>query len=245
MGICSKYLENPKGWSVPCLPQLSSHFSPFITLSFPFTFFVPFTFHFSLPPYIVPSAPEFFQLDYLLDTAVLLEWMPPKYPNGRLLRYVLEYQQGESVAALGFSEVCSTGNLERKLLTHILYLGMLLLMLLFLSQLSLSDYYHCINTVNQNCRVKGLLKVIKVQQWRMLLENLCEMTIWPVLKNPQQRKTTASQIQYFPDVLLKVAFLPFPPDVVILPPTVIQNNSTRSLSVTSRILTFPTRSLVF
>lgn len=74
----------------------------FITLSFPFTFLVPFTLHFSLPPYIVPSIPESFQLDYLSDTAVLLEWMPPKFPNGRLLRYVLGYQQGESVEVLGF-----------------------------------------------------------------------------------------------------------------------------------------------
>ncbi|KAM3848159.1 neural cell adhesion molecule L1 [Vipera latastei] len=41
----------------------------------------------------VPSIPESFQLDYLSDTAVLLEWMPPKFPNGRLLRYVLGYQQ--------------------------------------------------------------------------------------------------------------------------------------------------------
>ncbi|XP_026567188.1 neural cell adhesion molecule L1 [Pseudonaja textilis] len=41
----------------------------------------------------VPSIPESFQLNSLSDTAVLLEWMPPKYPNGRLLRYVLGYQQ--------------------------------------------------------------------------------------------------------------------------------------------------------
>ncbi|ETE70679.1 Neural cell adhesion molecule L1, partial [Ophiophagus hannah] len=60
----------------------------------------------------VPSIPESFQLDYLSDTAVLLEWMPPKFPNGRLLRYVLGYQQGESVAALGFSGVCSTASWE-------------------------------------------------------------------------------------------------------------------------------------
>ncbi|XP_029139231.1 neural cell adhesion molecule L1 [Protobothrops mucrosquamatus] len=46
----------------------------------------------------VPSIPESFQLDYLSDTAVLLEWMAPKFPNGRLLRYVLGYQQGESTA---------------------------------------------------------------------------------------------------------------------------------------------------
>ncbi|KAG8129901.1 hypothetical protein E2320_016708 [Naja naja] len=32
------------------------------------------------------------ELDYLSDTAVLLEWLPPKFPNGRLLRYVLGYQ---------------------------------------------------------------------------------------------------------------------------------------------------------
>uniref|UniRef100_A0A670Y4A0 L1 cell adhesion molecule n=1 Tax=Pseudonaja textilis TaxID=8673 RepID=A0A670Y4A0_PSETE len=60
----------------------------------------------------VPSIPESFQLNSLSDTAVLLEWMPPKYPNGRLLRYVLGYQQGESVAALGFSGVCSTASWE-------------------------------------------------------------------------------------------------------------------------------------
>ncbi|XP_025021470.1 neural cell adhesion molecule L1 isoform X2 [Python bivittatus] len=41
----------------------------------------------------VPSIPESFQLDYLSETAVLLEWMPPKFPNGKLLRYVLGYQQ--------------------------------------------------------------------------------------------------------------------------------------------------------
>lgn len=79
----------------------------------------------------------------------------------------------------------------------------------------------------------------------MQLENLCEMTIWHVLKNPQQRRTSASQIKHFPDVLLKSAFPRVPPDVVILPSAVTQNNSALSLSVTSRILTFPPPQVLF
>ncbi|XP_070597475.1 neural cell adhesion molecule L1 isoform X3 [Erythrolamprus reginae] len=41
----------------------------------------------------VPSNPESFRLDYLSDTSVLLEWEPPKFPNGKILRYMLGYQQ--------------------------------------------------------------------------------------------------------------------------------------------------------
>ncbi|XP_066469397.1 neural cell adhesion molecule L1 isoform X2 [Tiliqua scincoides] len=41
----------------------------------------------------VPSAPESFHLDYLSDTALMLEWKPPRFPNGILRRYVLTYQQ--------------------------------------------------------------------------------------------------------------------------------------------------------
>uniref|UniRef100_A0A8D2Q984 L1 cell adhesion molecule n=1 Tax=Varanus komodoensis TaxID=61221 RepID=A0A8D2Q984_VARKO len=46
----------------------------------------------------VPSLPESFHLDYLSETELILEWKPPKFPNGKLLKYMLTYQQGESVA---------------------------------------------------------------------------------------------------------------------------------------------------
>uniref|UniRef100_A0A8D2LZ48 L1 cell adhesion molecule n=1 Tax=Varanus komodoensis TaxID=61221 RepID=A0A8D2LZ48_VARKO len=44
----------------------------------------------------VPSLPESFHLDYLSETELILEWKPPKFPNGKLLKYMLTYQQGES-----------------------------------------------------------------------------------------------------------------------------------------------------
>ncbi|KAJ6654514.1 hypothetical protein lerEdw1_006821 [Lerista edwardsae] len=48
----------------------------------------------------VPSAPESFHLDYLSDTALMLEWKPPRFPNGILQRYVLTYQQVNQTANL-------------------------------------------------------------------------------------------------------------------------------------------------
>ncbi|XP_053159041.1 neural cell adhesion molecule L1 isoform X3 [Hemicordylus capensis] len=41
----------------------------------------------------VPAKPESFHLDYLSDTALALEWLPPQSPNGVLLKYVLKYLQ--------------------------------------------------------------------------------------------------------------------------------------------------------
>ncbi|XP_044299559.1 neural cell adhesion molecule L1 isoform X2 [Varanus komodoensis] len=41
----------------------------------------------------VPSLPESFHLDYLSETELILEWKPPKFPNGKLLKYMLTYQQ--------------------------------------------------------------------------------------------------------------------------------------------------------
>ncbi|XP_078242687.1 neural cell adhesion molecule L1 isoform X3 [Pogona vitticeps] len=46
----------------------------------------------------VPSLPESFHLDYLSDTALLLEWTRPTFPNGKLLAYVLAYQQANQTA---------------------------------------------------------------------------------------------------------------------------------------------------
>lgn len=40
----------------------------------------------------------------------MLEWKPPRFPNGILQRYVLTYQQGESVEGYGLKAV----SLERK-----------------------------------------------------------------------------------------------------------------------------------
>nr|XP_028567318.1 neural cell adhesion molecule L1 isoform X3 [Podarcis muralis] len=46
----------------------------------------------------VPSPPASFHLDCISDTALKLEWTPPKFPNGKLLRYKLAFQQANQTA---------------------------------------------------------------------------------------------------------------------------------------------------
>ncbi|XP_042304789.1 neural cell adhesion molecule L1 isoform X3 [Sceloporus undulatus] len=48
----------------------------------------------------VPSRPESVHMEFLSDTTVTLEWTPPKFPNGKLVRYVLAYQQANQTSNL-------------------------------------------------------------------------------------------------------------------------------------------------
>ncbi|XP_008102105.1 neural cell adhesion molecule L1 isoform X3 [Anolis carolinensis] len=46
----------------------------------------------------VPSRPESLHMEFLSNTTVTLEWTPPRFPNGKLLRYVLAYQQANQTS---------------------------------------------------------------------------------------------------------------------------------------------------
>lgn len=49
----------------------------------------------------MPSAPRSLLLERVSDTALALEWTPPRFPNGALTEYLLQYRQGESGPGAG------------------------------------------------------------------------------------------------------------------------------------------------
>ena len=50
--------------------------------------------------FVAPSEPQDLEIDTVTSTSVTLQWMPPKYPNGVITRYAIQFD-GISIDPFG------------------------------------------------------------------------------------------------------------------------------------------------
>ena len=50
--------------------------------------------------FVAPSEPKDLEIVTVTSTSVTLQWMPPKYPNGTITRYAIQYD-GRSIDVFG------------------------------------------------------------------------------------------------------------------------------------------------